>query len=74
MWSQRYAPISIPKEPREREQQSATSYAKQDSQALTELRMNDGIIISQADKGNVTVVMNAAAYEEKAIRQIQPAP
>ena len=48
--------------------------SKEESQALTELRMNDGIIISQADKGNVTVVMNSAAYEEKALAILDKPP
>ena len=47
---------------------------REERQALTDLRKNDDIKIVQADKGNVTVVMNASDYEKKAEDILGAAP
>ena len=46
----------------------------EERQAMTELRKNDKITVLQADKGNVTVVMNTTDYEKKAQSLLGAAP
>ncbi|VDQ02957.1 unnamed protein product [Trichobilharzia regenti] len=58
----------------ENDKPNAPNINKKEQMALRQLQQDKSIVITRADKGNITVVMNSADYEKKAIDHLNDGP